>query len=143
MNIFLLIMNILDTHTHNLRFKLDWFVKNNLKQYNYEWKEWKKLKKECETTDNKIMVDEIKNCSKLESNKNLPYLQRCEGGLGGDDNKNNKQIRFRINWGKYCSRYYIEFNLMTNTTIKSCEYVIDEINNYMSKMFVIIKYLKK
>lgn len=89
-------MNILDTHTYNFRVKLDWFVKNNLEQYKHEWIEWNKLKKECETTNNKIIVDEIKNYCKLETNKNLPYLKRCEGGLGGNDNKMNKQIRFRL-----------------------------------------------
>ena len=53
-------MNILDTHIYQLRFKLDWIVKNNLEQHNHEWIEWNKLKKECETTNNKIIVDEIK-----------------------------------------------------------------------------------
>ena len=31
----------------------------------------------------------------METNKHLPILRRFEGGLGGDDNLNDKQIRFR------------------------------------------------
>lgn len=31
---------------------------------------------------------------KLDSNKRLPILNRSEGGLGGDNNKTDKQIRF-------------------------------------------------
>lgn len=59
-------MNILDIHTYNFSIKLDWFVKNNLKQFKYEQIEWKIfLKKKCETTNNKIIVDEIKNYYKL------------------------------------------------------------------------------
>jgi hypothetical protein len=84
-------MNILETHIHKLCLKLDYNVLNKYK------KEWEKIKEGCENTDNKYLVEEIKEYCKLESNKNLPYLNRCEGGLGGDDNKNNKQIRFRTN----------------------------------------------
>jgi hypothetical protein len=88
-------MNILDTHIYKLRFKLDFDAPNDYIE------KWNKLKKECETTNNKIIVDEIKNYCKLESNKNLPYLKRCEGGLGGNDNIMNKQIRFRLDSIKY------------------------------------------
>ncbi len=84
-------MNILETHIHKLCLKLDYNVLNKYK------KEWEKIKEGCENTDNKYLVEEIKEYCILESNKNLPYLNRCEGGLGGDDNKNNKQIRFRTN----------------------------------------------
>jgi hypothetical protein len=31
---------------------------------------------------------------KLEQNRNLPCLDRAEGGIGGNDNRTNKQIRF-------------------------------------------------
>ena len=77
---------LLETHTHFLRFRIDFDASNKYIE------KWNKLKQECENTDNKITVEEIKNNCKLESNKNLPYLERCEGGLGD----NNKQIRFRI-----------------------------------------------
>ena len=69
-----------------MRFRIDFDASNKYIE------KWNKLKQECENTDNKITVEEIKNNCKLESNKNLPYLERCEGGLGD----NNKQIRFRI-----------------------------------------------
>ena len=75
-------MNILDSHEYNLSFRLD------LDAPNKYIKKWNKIKFECENTD-------IKNNCKLVSNKKLPYLDRCEGGLGGDNI--NKQIRFRMN----------------------------------------------
>lgn len=85
-------MNILDTHIYKLRFKLDFDAPNNYIE------KWNKIKEESETTNNEYLVEEIKNNCNLESNKNLPYLQRNEGGLGGNNNQNNKQIRFRINF---------------------------------------------
>jgi len=36
---------------------------------------------------------------KLQSNKNLPDLDRVEGGLGGNNNKINKQVRFNMDEG--------------------------------------------
>jgi hypothetical protein len=84
-------MNILDTYTHCLRFTLD--SDATLKYV----KKFKNLKISCEWTDNEDIVNEIKFNCRLESNKNLPYLDRCEGGLGGNDNTINKQIRFRFN----------------------------------------------
>ena len=88
-------MNILNTHIYKLRFKLDF---DATEKY---IKKWNKIKEESETSDNKYLVEEIKNNCKLESNKNLPYLQRNEGGLGGNNNQNNKQIRFRFNFNSY------------------------------------------
>ena len=44
---------------------------------------------------NKNILEQIKENFKLEGNKKLPYLKRSEGGLGGDNNIENKQIRFR------------------------------------------------
>lgn len=84
-------MNILDTHIYELRFKLDFYAPEKY------IKKWNNIKKESEITNNKYLVDEIKINCKLESNKKLPYLDRCEGGLGGNSNQNNKQIRFRMN----------------------------------------------
>ena len=87
-------MNILKTHTHFLRFRIDSDAPDEY------IKKWNKLKKDCEDTNNKITVREIKNKCKLESNKNLPYLDRCEGGFGGNNNQINKQIRFRLELGQ-------------------------------------------
>ena len=36
----------------------------------------------------------MKTYCKLEQNKNIPILRREEGGIGGDNNIINKQIRF-------------------------------------------------
>ena len=88
-------MNILDTYTFKLCFKLDFNAPDKYIE------DWNKIKKESETTDNKYLVEEIKNNCKLESNKNLPYLERKEGGLGCDNNQINKQIRFRFNFNSY------------------------------------------
>jgi hypothetical protein len=45
---------------------------------------------------NRQFITEWKSLCKLESNKKLPYLNRAEGGLGGDDNHIDKQIRFPL-----------------------------------------------
>lgn len=82
-------MNLLNTHNHRLVFNIDRDVPE---KYITKWNEFK-LK--CEGGDNKHIIEQIKEYSKLESNKNLPYLERVEGGLGGSNNLNNKQIRFR------------------------------------------------
>lgn len=83
-------INILETHRHNLRFRLD---SDAPTKYIERWKE---IKRECENTDNKHIVEQIKNNCKLVSNKDLPYLNRCQGGLGGNDNILDKQLRFRM-----------------------------------------------
>ena len=57
---------------------------------------WKKLKKQCENGDTKTLVETIKSHCKLENLQTMPYLERAEGGLGGNNNKINKQIRFRF-----------------------------------------------
>jgi hypothetical protein len=62
-------------------------------------KQWKALKQKCEDGDegeNKHIVEQMKCHCKLESNQHLPYLIRTEGGLGGDNNTTDKQIRFRM-----------------------------------------------
>ena len=82
-------MNIINTHIHRLVFRID---NDAPKEFMDKWKDFK-LK--CETGDNEIIVQQIKANCQLEQNKNLPYLKRKEGGLGGNDNRINKQIRFR------------------------------------------------
>lgn len=83
-------MYILETHRHTLRFRIDFDAP---KKYIERWNE---IKNECENSDNKYIVEQIKNNCKIVSNKTLPYLERCEGGLGGNDNLLDKQIRFRM-----------------------------------------------
>jgi hypothetical protein len=81
-------MNILETHIHHLRFKLDEYAPEEY------IKRWINIKKTCENSDNEDYAKSIINNCKILSNKNLPYLKRCEGGIGGDNNQTNKQIRF-------------------------------------------------
>ena len=58
---------------------------------------WILFKKACDSgikTNREVAELWIKNC-KLETNKNLPILDRFEGGLGGGD-ITDKQIRFNL-----------------------------------------------
>ena len=90
-------MEILQTHIHKLRFKID---KDAPPEY---MKRWKGFKNKCEHGENKNIIEQwIYNC-KLESNRQLPYLDRFEGGIGGNNNNINKQIRFRN--GSYGYKY--------------------------------------
>ena len=81
-------MFILDTHKHKLIFRL-----HNDAPINYI-NIWKKIKFDCEKGNNKYIIEKMKTYCKLQSNKNIPYLNRLEGGIGGNDNTINKQIRF-------------------------------------------------
>ena len=85
-------MILLETHVHKLRFSID---KDAPPIYK---KRWNDFKKKCEEGENQYITEQIKNYCKMPINKNLSYLKRSEGGLGGDDNKVNKQIRFRQFW---------------------------------------------
>jgi len=73
------------TYIYTLRFRLD---KDAPDKYVEKWNNFKSV---CESGKNKHIVEHIKDECELEQNKILPYLDRVEGGLGG----NNKQIRFR------------------------------------------------
>ena len=88
-------MNILNTHIHKLRLYID---KDAPSKYKIRWDEFKT---HCESGEdkNKNIAEQIKNYCKLQINKDLPYLQREERGLGGDNNLTNKQIRFRTYFG--------------------------------------------
>ena len=82
-------MSLPETHNITLRFRIDGDAP---KAYVDRWLE---LKKNCENGNNEnIVFFWLENCN-LESVKKLPYLKRCEGGIGGNNNLKNKQIRFR------------------------------------------------
>ena len=82
-------MELLNTYLHKLRFRIDKYAPP-------KWmNRWIELKQKCESGENKHIVEQIKSFCKLESNKNLPYLERVEGGIGGGNNTIHKQIRFR------------------------------------------------
>lgn len=90
-------MNIINTHCHRLVFRIDNDAPRECMN------RWKDFKLKCEGGEsgpstpgpNKYILDQIKENCKLNKNKELPYLERSEGGLGGNDNIENKQIRFR------------------------------------------------
>jgi len=65
-------MLIPDTHIIKIRFKI---YNNTLPN------KWIELKKMCENGDNKKIIFELLSYCKLDSVKNLPYLNRCEGGI--------------------------------------------------------------
>ena len=113
-------MNILDTHIHKVRFYID---KDAPDKY---MKNWDEFKLKCEYGDNKQIVEQIKSYCKLPQNKNIPYLNRKEGGMGGNNNIVHKQIRFRDYklWSK-SPRYndsYIIFDRIENTDIEKWTY---------------------
>jgi hypothetical protein len=118
-------MLIPDTHIIKLRFKID---NDTPKKY---MNKWIKLKNLCENGNNKeIIIITLSNC-KLESVKNLPYLNRCEGGIGGDNNLINKQLRFRqYNDLMELPRYKdndIVFDNIINTTNE--KWTLNELND--------------
>lgn len=78
-----------------LRFTLD---PDAPQEYVFRWQKFRNVLLNIETTFNmKDSQDDILNKWKsycnLDSNQNLPTLIRLEGGLGGNDNRTNKQIR--------------------------------------------------
>jgi uncharacterized protein YabN with tetrapyrrole methylase and pyrophosphatase domain len=77
------------SHIYRLRFSVDKTVP--LDSIN----RWLDFKNECESGNNRHIVENMKESCLLKINKDLPYLNRAEGGLGGSDNIRNKQIRFR------------------------------------------------
>ena len=85
-------MNLLNTHQHKLVFRID-------KDAPSEFiKRWETFKNKCETgsvQEKKSIMEKLVSYCEVDSNKSLPYLDRCEGGLGGDNNILNKQIRLR------------------------------------------------
>ena len=105
-------MNILNTHIHELKFYIDKDAPSECMN------RWTDLKTKCENGKNKQIVEHLKSYCKLAVNKDLPYLERAEGGLGGNDNLVNKQIRFRIHnisLGRYSNDNDIILNNITST----------------------------
>ena len=100
-------MFILDTHIHRLIFRID----SNNPIYIARWS---KCKKDCENGDNEKIIEKMKIYCKMESNKTIAYLQRAEGGIGGDSNITNKQARFRRCWNGLQSDNDIVLDQVTN-----------------------------
>ena len=81
-------MNIINTYEHRLVFRID---NDAPKEYMDKWKKFKLNCESCESGPstpgkNKYILEQIKEYCILKQIKELPYLQRCEGGLGGDNN---------------------------------------------------------
>jgi hypothetical protein len=78
-----------NTHAISLRFKID---RNASQKYINNWIKFKNV---CESGNNKEIVKNwLSNC-KINSIKDMPYLYRSEGGIGGCNDLIHKQIRFR------------------------------------------------
>lgn len=121
-------MFILDTHIHKLRFRIDTNVPIDYMN------RWKKLKYDCDNGNNEYIVEKMKTYCKLESNKTIPYLQRTEGGFGGNDNIMNKQIRFRICWSNIDNDIILD--QVDNTETEKWTYdELDDIIRALTKTF--------
>jgi hypothetical protein len=108
-------MSILNTHNHRLVFCID---DDAPEEY---IKRWNEFKFKCEGGKNKHIVEQIKEYCNLETNKALSYLNRMEGGLGGDNNTIHKQLRFR-NSIVGINDNHIIFDQVMNTDIEKWTY---------------------
>ena len=94
---------------------------------------WIELKRICELGDNEEIIKNLLYYSTLESVKNLPYLKRCEGSIGGDNNRINKQLRFRkfnslMKLPQYKDNDIVFDNIYNTTTEK---WTLNELNDIM------------
>lgn len=79
-------------YVYRLRFSID---KDAPPDYMERWSIFKKYCENGKSDKNQLVVNQIKENCQLPLLKGLPYLNRSEGGIGGNDNQKNKQIRFR------------------------------------------------
>jgi len=107
-------MDILDSYIISLRFKI---YKSAPVICLDKWKELKDICEYNTNNENKKIVKEWLALCTNENIRKMPYLNRCEGGIGGDNNFKNKQMRFR---------QYIYHN-------KDNDIVIDQIYNTTSE----------
>jgi hypothetical protein len=113
-------MSILNTHNHRLVFCIDYDAPEEY------IKRWNEFKSKCESGKNKHIVEQIKEYCKLETNKIMPYLNRMEGGIGGDNNVIHKQLRFRNSIFDINDNHVI-FDQVMNTDIEKWTY--DELDD--------------
>lgn len=78
-------------------------------KYHDKWKTLAKTLRIADITTEDInnLLLSVKNYCVMETNKNLDILDRGEGGLGGNSNANDKQLRF-----------YVDLNVVKN--MNSC-----------------------
>jgi hypothetical protein len=120
-------MIIPDIHNMKLKFKI---YNATPKEYMDKWIE---LKNMCENGNNEGIINELLYYCKLESVKKLPYLNRCEGGIGGNNNNINKQLRFRkyhriMELPGYKDNDIVFDNIINTTTEK---WTLNELNDIM------------
>jgi hypothetical protein len=94
-------MEISPAHIHQLRFRIDSNAPNKFV------KKWIKIKNKCENENDRSTIrtiaEQIKDNCIIQSNKDLPHLERIEGLLGGNNNETDKQIRFRMEMNFFCA----------------------------------------
>lgn len=116
---------LLNNYIHILCFSID----NNIpKKYIIKFE---KLKHQLENNDNNHFSYSIKEYCKLAINKNLPILNRCEGGLGGDNNLLNKQIRYNMSFNSSNIDYEIKLNVLNSDDISGEKWTYEELNDIM------------
>ena len=120
-----------EAYVYKLRISID---KDSPPDY---MKRWLDFKNKCEggSGENKHIVEHIKKSCLLQENKNLPYLNRIEGGIGGNNNSINKQIRFRRKkpWMSYCLWQYDNDILMDQIYCTETEkWTYEEISDLLS-----------
>tara|TARA_B110000238_G_C16107731_1_gene431288 strand:- start:748 stop:1233 length:486 start_codon:yes stop_codon:yes gene_type:complete len=89
-------MELLNTHSHQLIFRIH---NDTSKEY---MKRWSEFKFKCENGNNKQIIEQIKGYCKLESNKNVQYLEW--GDRVSVQYNTYKQIRFRNYFKEMCLR---------------------------------------
>ena len=114
-----------NTHTISLRFKID---SNASQKYINNWIKFKNI---CGSGNNKEIVKNwLSNC-RINSVKNMPYLQQSEGGIGGCNNLIHKQIRFRQNL------VYLNDTLFDIYNSDTEEWLLEELDDLI-RAFIII-----
>ena len=105
---------------HKLRFKIDSDAPAECMV------RWAAFKQQCENGNNRHIAQQmVLNCE-LEQNARLPWLDRKEGGLGGNVNAIHKQVRFRDYrlWSKlprYCDNDIV-FDRIDSTAAETWTY---------------------
>lgn len=89
-------------------------------------KRWNDLKKQTETTNNKILF----NCF-IDDNINYRYLNRCEGGL----ELNGKQLRFRQFNTNNDNDNDIKTQILSDWTFDELNYILESFLNIFNENY--------
>lgn len=119
-------------YTHYVKLRFNIYIDAPTQYIN----KWLQLKKRCENgeKENKQIVNEwLSYCNNLLI-KNMPFLKRIEGGIGGDCNYTNKQLRFRqlLQYRQTYPSHIIDDNNIIIEDITSTEnekWTIDELDD--------------